>query len=167
MSDKNNETKSVIHPHNKIGAILPPYETFTINSKTSVSGKNYPTSLGVVGDTVVTKKRMSDKSIPFNYLLNCPSANAVRQVIAFNDENGDPCKTIVLFDNGDRVVVKRSENDKPDLKQSILWAIVKHSFGTSLERQLDKIVKNVTFDSKTYSIISKSAVKKEMPQICD
>ncbi len=151
-----NGPKTVIYDHNRIESLIPPYETFTINTRSpSVGNRNYPVSFKQEGGRAVPSKFMTDAAVPFNYLLNSPSANAVRKVVVFNDSNREPCKTIVLFDNGDRVVVKRNENDKADLKESILWAIVKHSFGKSIERQLDRIVSMVTVDSKKLSIASK------------
>ena len=146
------EAKSVIFEGNKISSMIPPYETYTINSRKSLAGgSNFPISYKVEDGLVKPTRRMSDTAVPFNFLLNSPSANAVKRVIAFNDEKGEPCKTIVIFDNGDRVVVKRNENDAPDLRQRILWAILKHSFGTSIERQLDKILKSVTVTSEELS----------------
>jgi len=159
-SDKN-DVKCIIRQENKFESLLPPYETFSINTKFSnAKRKNYPSSLKIKDGKLVTKKEISDYSVPFNYLLNSPFANAVRKVVVFNDANHNPYKTIVLFDNGDRIVVKRNKKDEPDLKQSILWAIVKHSFGTSIDRQLDKIISKVAVNSEELSRESKSSKTK-------
>lgn len=145
-------TKTAVNYESTIESLLPGYERFTINSRSFLDGRtNFPTAMKLVDGHVSYGKTMSDSSVPFNYLLNSPAANAVRKVVVFKDANGDPCRTIVLFDNGDRVVVRRSPEDAPDLRASILWAIVKHSFGKSVDRQVDRIVETVTVDSERNS----------------
>lgn len=142
-------TKSVILDRNKLSSLIHGYAKFSINTR-AVCGK-VPTSLKREDGQVVYAKTISDSSVPFNYLLNSPSANAVRKVIVFNDSERKPFKTIVLFDNGDRVVVRRNGNDAPDVKMSVLWAIVKHSFGNSVDRQIEKILDCVAVDSEEQS----------------
>lgn len=53
-----------------------------------------------------------------------------------------PC-TIVLWANGDKTVVKRSEGDKNDREVAVLYAIAKKKFGniTRVHKKLDPFAK--------------------------
>ena len=75
------------------------------------------------------------KVTPFNILCTATGACAVRQVIFDNDE------TTVLFDDGDRVVVKRHSSDVNDSITAVLWAIGEKVFGEDLARQIKRVIK--------------------------
>ena len=72
---------------------------------------------------------------PFNILCNAVGACAVKRIIFDGDE------TIVLFADGDKVVVKRHPDDKNDPITAVLWALGEKVFGTDLSRQIKRAIK--------------------------
>ena len=74
---------------------------------------------------------------PFNILCNAPGACAVKKIIF--DEDKD--ETIVLFADGDKVVVHRHSEDAADQVAAVLWALGEKVFGTEVARQIKRAIK--------------------------
>ena len=72
---------------------------------------------------------------PFNILCRSIGACAIKQVIFDGDD------TIVLFADGDKVVIHRSENDRDDQVTAILWALAKKVFGKDVVKQINRVIK--------------------------
>ena len=111
--------------------------THTVNSRISTrTGLPIPTvAKPLANGENLTTKRISDDSIPMNFLPVAVGAAAVKQVIFKGDE------TIVLFDGGERISVVRSSGDNYDRPTAVAWAIMKFCFGKSCSRQISRIIK--------------------------
>ena len=72
---------------------------------------------------------------PFNILCNAPGACAVKKIIFDDDE------TIVLFADGDKVVLHRHSDDANDHVTAVLWALGEKVFGTDVARQIKRAIK--------------------------
>lgn len=86
--------------------------------------------------------KMNYNKIPNSFTLALtPSGFVLRSKIKKVIFSG-PC-TIVLWANGDKTVVKRSEGDKNDREVAVLYAIAKKKFGniTQVHKKLDPFAK--------------------------
>jgi hypothetical protein len=111
----------------------------TVNSRHSMaSGLPMPTVATEYSDgSIQVIKRISEDSVPFNFLPIAVGAAAVKKVIFKGDQ------TIVIFDGGERVTVTRSKNDKYDEPTAVAWALLKFCFGKNYNRQIHRIIDKV------------------------
>lgn len=72
---------------------------------------------------------------PFNILCNAVGACAIENIIFDNNE------TIVLFADGDKVVVHRHQDDQDDRVAAVLWALGEKVFGEDVARQIKRAIK--------------------------
>lgn len=92
--------------------------------------------------TIDTNTANGGNMTPFNIQCNCDGACAIRKIIEKGDE------TIVLFADGDRVVLHRHESDQKDSVTAVLWALGQKVFGTGLARQIHSALKYRTVDTE-------------------
>ena len=135
MSDKNNTNKTRLNPAYRIDA--------GVNSRRYGDGD--PIEIATYfdsNDNIVCRyidQETSEGGVmtPFNILCNAIGACAVKKIIF--DEVKD--ETIVLFADGDKVVVRRHSEDAADQITAVLWALGEKVFGTDIARQIKRAIK--------------------------
>lgn len=133
--NKIRKPKTSLNKRNRIA------EKITVNSRRYENGDPieyaiYTNNNGDIVEHLLDTKTENGGSVtPFNILCTCVGACAIRDII-FKGET-----TIVLFADGDKVVLNRHSDDKPDRVTAVLWALGQKLFGVNLARQINNAIK--------------------------